>query len=198
MSTSRTRLIVTALSALLALVGVVVLAGCGGDGDGDTASSPGTDRAFTSDMIPHHKSAVIMANTAKERSKRPEIQKLADEIIRAQDSEIAQMQAIDKRLADAGKKRGKLGGGAMMGMGNEASLETAEPFDRAFIDMMIPHHQSAVEMSRIEIAKGTDDETKKLATAIITAQEIEIKQMNAYRKAWFGSVSPSGGVPAEK
>jgi len=198
MSTSRTRLIVTALSALLALVGVVVLAGCGGDGDGDTASSSGTDRAFTSDMIPHHKSAVIMANTAKERSKRPEIQKLADEIIRAQDSEIGQMQAIDKRLADAGKKRGKLGGGAMMGMGNEASLETAEPFDRAFIDMMIPHHQSAVEMSRIELAKGEDDETKKLATAIIAAQAKEIDQMNAYRKAWFGSISPSGGVPPEK
>ena len=198
MNTTRTRKLAAGATALITVLLVALVAGCGGDGDGDTASSSGTDRAFTSDMIPHHKSAVIMAKTAKERSKRPEIQKLADEIIRAQDSEIAQMQAIDKRLADAGKKRGKLGGGAMMGMGNEASLKTAEPFDRAFIDMMIPHHQSAVEMSRIELAKGEDDETKKLATAIIAAQAKEIEQMNSYRKAWFGSASPSGGVPAEK
>ncbi len=196
MNTTRTRMIAVGATALLTVLLIVFVAGRGGETD--TASAAGTDRAFTSDMIPHHKSAVIMAKTAKERSKRPEIQKLADAIIRAQDSEIGQMQAIDKRLADAGKKRGKLGGGAMMGMGNEASLKTAEPFDRAFNDMMIPHHQSAVEMSRIEIAKGDDDETKKLASAIIVAQAKEIEQMNGYRKAWFGSVSPSGGVPPEK
>ncbi len=194
MSTTRTRNIALAITAILTVVVIAVVAGRGGETPATGAA--GTDRAFTADMIPHHKSAVVMAKIAQERSKRPEIQKLADDIIRAQDAEIGQMQGIDKRLADAGATKGSLGGGHMMGMGDEASLKTADPFDRAFIDMMIPHHQSAVEMSRIELAKGADPETKKLATAITAAQTREIATMNAYRKAWFGAVSPAGGVPA--
>jgi len=197
MSTTRTRNLALAVTAILTVVVIAVIAGRGGETPATSAAS--TDRAFTADMIPHHKSAVVMAKIAKDRSKRPEIQKLADDIIGAQDAEIAQMRGIDKRLAADGAKQGSLGAAhAMKGMGGEASLKTADPFDRAFIDMMIPHHQSAIEMSRVELAKGGDAETKKLATSITAAQTREIEKMNAYRRAWFGSASPAGGVPAEK
>lgn len=196
MTSTRTRGIVLGLLAALIAAVVIVVATSGGDDS--TASASGTDRAFTADMIPHHKSAVEMAKIAKERSTRPEIQTLADDIISAQDAEIGQMRSIDARLAAAGAPKGKLAGASMMGMGNESSLKTADPFDRAFIDMMIPHHQGAIEMARSELASGADPETRKLATAVITAQAGEIEKMNSYRKAWFGSVSPAGGVPPEK
>jgi len=198
MSNKRTRMIAIGVTTILTVVVIAIIAGRGGETPATNAV--GTDRAFTADMIPHHKSAVAMAQIARERSKRPEIQRLAGDIIRTQDAEIAQMQAIDKRLAADGAKKGSLGvGQAMMGMsGDVSSLKTADPFDRAFIDMMIPHHQGAIEMSRVELAKGGDPQAKKLATAITAAQTREIKLMNAYRKAWFGSVSPAGGVPAHK
>jgi len=32
-------------------------------------------------------------------------------------------------------------------------LEEAIPFDRAFIDAMIPHHQGAIRMARLELAR---------------------------------------------
>lgn len=51
------------------------------------------DIRFIDAMIPHHESAIAMANDAKMKSQRPEILTLADEIIKAQTAEIAQMKA---------------------------------------------------------------------------------------------------------
>jgi uncharacterized protein (DUF305 family) len=186
------RIILGAL--FVALTAVVLVAVTSG---GDTAKADGTDRAFTADMVPHHVSALDMAEVAKERSKRPEIQKLAEDIIRSQTKEIDRLRGIDTRLKDAGAPKGKLGADAdMMGMSMDTGkLKTAEPFDRAFIDMMLPHHQGAIVMSRIELDRGADGEAKKLAEEIIAAQSREIEQMNGWREDWFGAASPAGGVP---
>ena len=50
------------------------------------------DEAFIRAMIPHHRSAIQMANVAIEKSDNPRIEKLAGEIVRAQEREISQMQ----------------------------------------------------------------------------------------------------------
>ncbi|HEY9862466.1 MAG TPA: DUF305 domain-containing protein [Candidatus Obscuribacterales bacterium] len=50
------------------------------------------DLRFINAMIPHHEGAVTMAQEALGKSKRPEIQKLAQDIIKSQETEIQQMQ----------------------------------------------------------------------------------------------------------
>ncbi len=192
MNTTRMRILIGVLSAALFAIVIISLSS-----DDDTAKADGVDRAFTADMVPHHTSAVEMAEIAKQRSKRPEIQGLADDIIRTQKEEIDQMDGIDARLKDAGAPKGKLGvARGMMGMSMDTgSLKTAEPFDRAFIDMMIPHHQGAIRMARVELDRGADGDAKKLAKAIIAAQTREIGEMNGWRKDWFGAASRAGGVP---
>ncbi len=49
------------------------------------------DVDFVNGMIPHHQGAVDMAKTLKEKGKDPELQKMADDIIVAQEKEIAFM-----------------------------------------------------------------------------------------------------------
>lgn len=83
-------------------------------------------------------------------------------------------------------------GHAMMGDKGPASIAFMEANDRMhtgmaieftgnadvdFIRGMIPHHQGAVDMARIVLEHGTDPEVKKLAEAVIAAQEAEIQWM---------------------
>ena len=60
----------------------------------------------------------------------------------------------------------------------DAIEPTGDP-DADFLLMMIPHHQSAVDMSRAALAEMDDPETVALAETIIEAQETEIDMMKA-------------------
>ena len=68
------------------------------------------------------------------------------------------------------------------------------PFDVAFVDAMIPHHQSAIEAGRLALQQATRPEIKDLALAIIEAQQREIGQMQGWRLSWGNG---STRAPAE-
>lgn len=197
------------LPAVLALLVAAVVAGCGSSSSSSTsmpmsapasttAAGNATDRAFVNDMTPHHRSAIVMAQIALTRARHPEVKQLARNIIASQQGEIALMARMKTQLT-TGDARSTLGQSmAAMGMNmDDASLKTAMPFDRAFIDMMRPHHQGAVTMARIELAKGGDPRVKALARRIIAAQTKEIARMKAWRAQWYGaghSGSHDGGM----
>lgn len=187
-----------ATALVTALATGVVAAGCGGDDD-ETAAVE-TDGAFMAEMTAHHESAIEMAKIAEARAQHPEIRKLAAEIIVAQSEEIDQLEGIHQRLFAepvAEADHGTLGlAEHEAGMeGDPQELESAKPFDRAFIDMMVPHHQGAIRMARIELEQGEDPQLHDLAQLIVSAQSREITEMNRWREQWYGAPSPAGGVP---
>lgn len=170
------------ITLLVAVVATALtVAACGLSSKTPAAAGNSTDRAFVAEMIPHHKSAVAMARIAQARGSSPFVKKLSSDIIRTQTAEIDTMRAQDANLAKRGVSVGKLGVSMdAMGMSmNTGSLNTASPFDPAFLRMMLPHHAGAITMAKIELSNGKDPALKKLATQIITAQQREIGEMRA-------------------
>jgi uncharacterized protein (DUF305 family) len=174
-----------ARSACAVLVAVsLAFAGCTEEGSedaggtGPTAGNP-TDRAFVAEMIPHHESAVRMAEIGRVRGESPFVRQLAEDIIRTQKAEIAILRREDAPHAEAGVKKGSLRmPNDMKDMGGDTErLQTAAPFDPPFLKMMVPHHQGAIEMAKAELARGADPELKALALEIIDAQQREIDGM---------------------
>lgn len=62
-------------------------------------------------------------------------------------------------------------------------------FDELFINMMVPHHQGAVEMAKIALQRAEHPEVKEMANAIIAGQEDEITRMKDWKQEWYGSSS---------
>ena len=56
---------------------------------------------------------------------------------------------------------------------------TGKP-DKDFVLMMMPHHQGAIDMAKVELQYGTDPQLRQLATDIVAAQEKEIADMKAW------------------
>lgn len=165
---------------------------------------------FIDMMVPHHEGAVEMAKIAKERSTRTEILSMADDIMQSQSDEILMMKELRRAWygsdvtpamnqmpmlhgqGGASDERGHGEHGSMtspMMMDMAAEVETLraapEPFDKAFIDSMIPHHQSAIDAAKAMLSENPPSELEALATEIIRDQELEIEQMRRWREAWY-------------
>jgi uncharacterized protein (DUF305 family) len=173
---------------ITALASAVLLGACSGN---DSLSTPDTsspaaaghnadDVTFAQQMVPHHSQALDMAKLVPSRSSDPKVVDLASRIAKAQDPEIRQMQGWLTSWG-AGMTHEPMPGmsGSMSGDDDLEKLEAAKgaEFDQMWLDMMIRHHQGAVDMAETELAKGGNADAKALARKIIDAQRAEITEM---------------------
>lgn len=155
------------------------------------------DLRFVDAMIPHHQGAVEMAQEVLSKSQRPEMKKLAEDIIAAQKREINQMKQWRKAwYPKAGSKpmawhapmnhMMAMSPEQMQAMMMKGDLGAADAeFDLRFLNAMIPHHEGALVMAQDVLSKSKRPELKKLAQEILTSQQKEIDQMKQWRKAWY-------------
>jgi uncharacterized protein (DUF305 family) len=188
--------------SLIAVAGagaVLLLTSCGGDDstaghESMTTSAPAVatasaqpsaqfndaDVEFAQMMIPHHEQAVGMAALADTRASDKAVKTLATKIKAAQEPEIKIMQGW---LSAWGKSAHSGGmGHDMPGIMSERDMKDLEAakgrdFDKRFGEMMIAHHNGAIEMARTEQQQGAAPEAKELAKVIETTQQAEVAQL---------------------
>lgn len=100
-------------------------------------------------------------------------------------------------LSACGTSDDSTSGSMMSGSGNNsasmsAGTSTGAKGDVEFAQMMIPHHEQAVEMADLALQNDSASaDVKALATQIKAAQDPEIKQMNVWLSQW-GAAESSG------
>ncbi|QIN85392.1 DUF305 domain-containing protein (plasmid) [Rubrobacter tropicus] len=146
-----------------------------------------SDKAFIDAMVPHHEGAVEMAEVALEEADHPEIRDVAEDIVSSQRSEIRMFGEIREREYGSAESTTEMNeeNTRAMGMSDPRELAKARPFDKAFIDEMIPHHQSAIAMAEVAREETKVPEIRGIAEDIVSAQEREIEQMEGWREQWY-------------
>ncbi len=62
------------------------------------------------------------------------------------------------------------------------SIEPSGVDDNDFVQVMLPHHQAAIDMAKSELIYGNDPQIRRLAQEIITDQQLEIQLMRLWVK----------------
>jgi uncharacterized protein (DUF305 family) len=70
---------------------------------------------------------------------------------------------------------------AMSNMSHGMAIPYTGDADKDFVNGMIPHHQGAVDMAKVELKYGKDPQMRKLAQNIIASQNKEIALMKAWQ-----------------
>ncbi len=163
--------------------------------DSDNVMGRNVDKQFIEQMIPHHESAIAMANLALQKTKHDEVKTLANNIISSQTAEISTMKewykdwyGVDVPTVSASNM---WGGSMMESETSRDELSAASDFDAAFLSQMIEHHQMAVMMANMLSISTSRSEMKKLANDIITAQNKEIGDMQQWQQDWGYKTSTS-------
>ena len=179
--------------AAVALV-ALLLSACGSHGSmaGDLTGRA-ADIAFAQAMIPHHEQALEMSEIALASGAGPAVADLAREIRRAQDPEIILMR---QWLKDWGAQEAPHGADPSAAVEDDGHDElmpgmmsademlvlaqaTGRDLDRMWLEMMIAHHEGAIEMAEQVLATTDDLEVEALAQAVVDGQSGEIDRMRA-------------------
>ena len=164
----------------------------GGGMMGNANLSDPYDLRFLDAMIPHHEMAIMMVQMMISQSTHPELRDLGQRIITGQQKQIDQMLAWRQQwypnappLSGSMMGRGMMGSGGTGGMMGRGMMQ-GDFADRMFLEMMIPHHQRAIDMSNDALANAQHPELKGLAKDIIAVQSAEITEMQGDLQAWYG------------
>jgi uncharacterized protein (DUF305 family) len=144
-------------------------------------STGNPDNDFAALMKAHHLGAIEMAQLEVAKGLDPQIKQMAQKMIDDQQQEVAAFNTFLSGHSPHG------GGDAFfreaMAAMQDMKMERNHtgPVDRQFVQMMIPHHQSAIDMARAYIRSGAHEEKlKTMANNIISSQQKEINDLQSW------------------
>ena len=175
-------------------------------------SSNLTDAEFLEHMIPHHQVAIDISKVLQKQTKNTDLQKILRELIWTQETEIKLMEMmlakLSSNISDSNIKMNKIYLSTISDFiePNKLKLTKTEcdPLffdveehrkhlhhvtDESYIEHMIPHHQVAVDMSKILLKNTNNDPMIWLAYRIIRSQQGEIIILDNLKKSTYKSYS---------
>lgn len=194
---SKTRI---ALSSAAVLLVAVALTGCtnsweatpadrdqgmhqGGDmnnSNGDSSQFSNSDLMFAQMMIPHHQQAIEMSELTQTSAADQRVKDLAAVIASEQGPEIEQMKSWLEATGTPSHMDHDMSMGGMVSEAQMAELSQASgaEFDRLFLELMILHHEGAIDMAQM-ILDADNAEVRSLGEAIVASQTEQIGYMES-------------------
>lgn len=144
-------------------------------------STGNPDNDFAALMKMHHMSAIEMAQVELAQGQDPQIKQMAQKMLDDQQKEVAEFNSfLSGHNAHGGGDAFFKQSMAMMTK-MDMNMDMSGSIDKQFVQMMIPHHQSAVDMSQAYIKQGAHEEKlKTMANNIISSQKKEIGELQAW------------------
>lgn len=160
--------------------------------------------------IPHDASIAAVAQAATSRVQDERLQEIARATVAAREAEIGELQALRQRfypdqaplavdtVTMTAMDRATPGASIAMAESTVdqsvakllAAICTAEDADRAFIDLAIPHHRTAIDLARPAAANAEREEIRAAAERILGERQAEIDALAAIRQELYGSATP--------
>ncbi|WP_282820257.1 MULTISPECIES: DUF305 domain-containing protein [Curtobacterium] len=186
-----------ALAAAAALTIGLTLAGCSTNSTGSSDNSSSSTSAasahndqdvmFTQGMLPHHQQAIEMSDMLLDKGSDvdADVVTLAKQIKAEQAPEIKTMTGWLKAWGEpteassmSGMDHSSMSGG-MMSDSDMDALDKASAADagKLYLEQMVQHHTSAVDMAKTEVDKGKNSDAIALAKSIVSSQTEQITQM---------------------
>lgn len=181
----------TATRIAIVIVLVVVIAAIAGYfvSEMQTPGATSADVGFARDMSEHHRQAVEMSRLLYDRTDDDILRTMAYDIMITQQGQIGIMtgylSAWGHPITDLGPRMEWMGmsvDGLMPGMATREEMNALAAADGreaeiAFLQLMIPHHVSGVEMAEAAAEQAQTEIVRNLARSMAEAQQSEIVYM---------------------
>ena len=164
------------------------------------------DQTYIDMMLPHHASVIALAEAALPRLQNADLQMIAMNIIASQSTELDELSALRQEfygsttpepmdvvmtaMAQYMPAAHDLMMADMAMMDSDALVAefcAQIDADLAFIDLVIPHHLSAIASSEVAATEATHHRIRDFAAAVIVAQQAEVDQMTLIRGSLTGT-----------
>ena len=161
-----------------------------------------TDHDFAHMMMAHHQGAVQMSALELKEGKDATLRAMATKIGVDQKKEIQALEAFATRLDDAPSNYKPADPADPFTSAMKASMtgmmkDMGQPSGNVDLDyamLMVPHHQSAIDMAKAELAHGRDTKLKEMAQQMIDVQQRDIQQFKAWQAKNGGKAKPSAAA----
>ena len=170
------------------------------------------DVHFIDMMAMHHRQGIAMGRMAERKGSTPALRAFAKKTADEQEKELLELKKHrdhwyagspemdhSQMMAQMHQKPGMSSHANMDMQGDIAKLQaaTGKAFDRLFLDMMIPHHQMAIDMSKEAVTKAEHAEIKEMARVGMLKQQNEIAEMKRLKAGVVARAKPKPKAKAK-